>query len=101
MDYRRPLGLSCLFVLVVQSLHHYTQVPWINVERQLFIEWVMPEHMFTELALCAVGTLVMFFGISVLTSIILFVVYVAVPVDNGFGVNLLTVSCPAAVRLSR
>ena len=47
MDFGRPLGLFCLFVFVVHSQHHY-------------IEWT----------LCAVGALVMFSGISVLTSII-------------------------------
>ena len=59
VDFRQPLGLFCLFVFVVHSLHHHTPVPWINVERQLFIEWVMPEHMFIEWALSAAGTLIM------------------------------------------
>ena len=70
VDFGRPLALFCLFVFVVHSLHHYTPIPWIYVERQLFIEWFMPEYMFIEWALCAVGALVMFSGILVLTSII-------------------------------
>ena len=95
MDFRQPLGLFCLFMFVVHSLHHLTPVPWINVERQLFIEWVMPEHMFIEWALSAAGTLIMASWYLTLAM----VAYVAVAVENVSGVNWLTVSCPAAVRL--